>query len=218
MTFMEKAIDKSIDIWENWFETPFIKGLIDDTLDINIFKHYIIQDTLYLKGYAKTFAYAMYRAHSLEEMNVYYSLMSFVNESEDATRLQYLNEWGITAEQAEAVPPCDTTTEYCNYMLNNAKTGTCEQILMATLPCTLGYYWLFVNLVKRHPEVLSGKYERVIRDYITDGYGIACENWSNYVNQLCKDKSEEEQEKLFEIFKTASDFELKFWIMSGGKA
>ena len=50
------------------------------------FKGYIVEDSLYLREYAKVFAWGMTKAKDMQTIRTYYSLLSFVNESEDAAR------------------------------------------------------------------------------------------------------------------------------------
>ena len=214
MSFIDEVIGFSMDTWEDSLDSDFVRGIADGTLDEKTFKHYIIQDTLYLKEYARVFSIAMYRAKSLEEMKVYYGLMSFVNDSEDARRLDYLKEFGITQAEVEAVLPKRATKEYYEFMLKMGEEGDTAEILMATLPCTLGYYWIFTNLVNRNPQIKDGKYWEFAKDYITDAYGSSCQLWKEYVNKICDGISIERKEHLKQIFKEGSLHELDFWRMS----
>ncbi len=214
MSFMKEVLDYSKDAWEACFNSEFVTNVAKDKMSEEVMKHYMIQDTLYLKEYARSFAIAMYRASSLEEMKVYYSLMSFVNESEGATRLVYLKDWGITPEEAEAVVPTPITKAYCDFMLEIAKTGNAAEILMATLPCTLSYYWVWKKVVEEYPDIKKIKYWDMVADYTTESYGIACEEWCSYVDKICKGISKERKEYLKEIFHRGSVHEIEFWKMS----
>ena len=52
-----------------------------------------MEDSLYLREYAKVFAWGMTKAKDMQTIRTYYSLLSFVNESEDAARLHYLKRF-----------------------------------------------------------------------------------------------------------------------------
>ena len=47
-------------------------------------KGYIVEDSLYLREYAKVFAWGMTKAEDMDAIRSYYSLLSFVNEGEGA--------------------------------------------------------------------------------------------------------------------------------------
>ncbi len=50
MSFVKTLVDNSMDIWEAYLKHPFIIELQQGTLDIEKFKHYIVQDSIYLKS------------------------------------------------------------------------------------------------------------------------------------------------------------------------
>lgn len=214
MNFMSEVLEKSKKEWDDCYNSKFVCDVATNQVSEESFKHYIIQDTLYLKEYARVFAIAMSRASSLEEMKIYYTMMSFVNESEGSTRLVYLEKWGMTPEEVEAVEMTKVTKDYCDFMLEIAKKGDQAEILMATLPCTLSYFWLWDKVVKEYPNIKSIKYWDFVADYTTESYGISCEKWCAQVDELCKNETQERKHHLQEIFKIGSIHEVNFWKMA----
>lgn len=91
MTFTQELIEKNLSVWQQCLDSPFLQQLGAGTLDEACFKGYIVDDSLYLREYAKVFAWGMTKAEDLEAIRTYYSLLSFVNEGEGATRLVYLS-------------------------------------------------------------------------------------------------------------------------------
>ena len=89
MNFLEECIQDSLPIWESCLNTKFLKGVADGSLPEECFKGYIVDDSLYLREYSKVFAWGMIHSRDMAEIRNYYSLLSFVNESEDATRRYY---------------------------------------------------------------------------------------------------------------------------------
>ena len=102
-TFVQQLVQESLPVWEKCLHSEFLTHLADGTLDEACFKGYIVEDSLYLREYAKVFAWGMTKAKDMQTIRTYYSLLSFVNESEDAARLHYLKHFGLTAAAGE---PC----------------------------------------------------------------------------------------------------------------
>lgn len=92
MGFVEEVIKENESIWEECLNTDFVRKLSDGTLDEECFKGYMIDDSIYLREYAKVFAWGIVNAYDIKN---YYSFLSFVNESESATRVYYINKYGI---------------------------------------------------------------------------------------------------------------------------
>ena len=49
MSFIQEVTEETLPMWESSLSLPFVKGLADGTLDEELFKGYIIQDSIYLR-------------------------------------------------------------------------------------------------------------------------------------------------------------------------
>ena len=144
MNFLEECIQDSLPIWESCLNTKFLKGVADGSLPEECFKGYIVEDSLYLREYAKVFAWGMTKAKDMQTIRTYYSLLSFVNESEDAERLRCLRQFGLTDEGIQSLPLRPENRAYVDSMIEAAKNGEgAAECMMACLPCMLSYSWIF---------------------------------------------------------------------------
>ena len=215
MTFLEECIRDSLPIWERCLETEFLKGVADGTLPEDCFKGYIVDDSLYLREYSKVFAWGMLHSHDMEEIRTYYSLLSFVNESEDATRRHYLRRYAITDEEIQPLPLRPENRAYVDCMLTAAREGEgAAECMMACLPCMLSYAWIFGEVIRRFPQVRDSPYWPFVRDYAGDRYEAVCRTWSDFTDRACAGLSPERQKACLEIFRACSLHELRFWEMS----
>ncbi|MEG0306410.1 MAG: thiaminase II [Clostridium sp.] len=215
MSLMKTSVDNSMDIWEAYMKHPFIKELQGGTLDIERFKNYIVQDSIYLREFARVYALGMYKSKTLKEIQNFYSILDFVNADETDTRLKYLKEWNITQDDIENIEPKPENKAYIDFMLHKAENYGIPEILMATLPCMLSYCYIAKEIIKNTPNLKeTNKYWDFIKDYASDSYYDSCITWSKYTDNLCKDFDEDKKAKLSEIFREASICEMKFWDMS----
>ena len=174
-----------------------------------------MDDSLYLREYARVFAWGMTKAQTMAAMRNYYSLLSFVNENEDVARLQYLKRYGLTDDDIQSLPQRPTNRAYTDYMIEATKNGEGEaECIAAVLPCMLSYFWIFRRLLKRSPGVLDTVFGPLVKDYASDGYGDACQAWADYAEKACTGLSPERAARCREIFKACSEFELGFWRMA----
>lgn len=148
MTFLEEQIRDSLPVWEACLDTQFLRRLADGTLEEDCLKGYIVDDSLYLREYAKVFAWGMLHSSDMAEIRSYYSLLAFVNESEDATRRYYLRRYGITDEEIQPLPLRPENRAYVDYMIAAAREGQgAAECMMACLPCMLSYGWIFDQIL-----------------------------------------------------------------------
>lgn len=214
MSLIKKAVSNSMYIWKGYMKHPFIKELSTGELSEERFKNYIIQDSLYLMDFARVYALGMYKSKTLKEIQNFYSILSFVNADETATRIKYLNNWGIIQEAIEGTEMKKENKDYAEFMLSIALKEEIPEILMATLPCMFSYNFIAEEIIKENPQVKSTKYWDFIKDYSSESYKECCVQWATYADELCQEMDEVRQKALVEIFKNASIHEMNFWDMS----
>ena len=152
MPFVSSLVQEDLPVWQQCLDTEFLRRMEDGTLDEACFKGYIVEDSLYLREYAKVFAWGMTKARTMETLRNYYSLLGFVQESEDVTRLHYLEQFGLSEADLQALPLRPENRAYVDCMINAAKNGEGEaECIMACLPCMLSYGWIFQKMLDRSP-------------------------------------------------------------------
>ena len=213
MSFMKETITNVMEIWEQCERTPFICELKRGTLPMEKFRNYMIQDSIYLKNYARVCGKAIYHAVSLKEIQIYYSMLSFVNDTESAVRLHYLKLFGITDEEIAHMEALPENRNYIDFILEIAERGMVCEILMAVLPCMMSYSYIF-RKIAAEPDTPDSLYWDFINDYADERYYKDCLLWSAFADSKCAGLPDGEKENLFRIFERASILELEFWEMA----
>ena len=217
MTFMDKVILDSLPLWEEAASETFPQQLGAGTLDKQLFFDYIVQDSIYLRDYLKAFAMGIFKSRSLKEMQVFYTVLGFVNDSENATRLQDLKDNGMTDADVETVAKKPACAAYTRFLIETAEKEDVPEILMAVMPCMLGYYYVFKAVLDKYPGVAQTYYAPLVADYTSSYYKDCCDYWTAYCNEVCENLDEKRKRRLSDIFREASRHELYFWQMAGNK-
>lgn len=213
MAFMKEALNQALPIWNSCIETLFIQEIKNGILTMEKFKHYMVQDSIYLKHYARVYGKAIYNSTELKDIQLFYSILCFVTDTESAVRLSYLNKFGLSDSDIENMAPLQENQNYIDFLLDIAEDGKVCKILMAVLPCMLSYSYIF-RKIAAEPETKKSKYWDFIEDYADDHYAEDCRLWIDYAEEKCAKLPKEEKEKLIAIFEKASFLELEFWKMA----
>ena len=214
--FWDTLMEENLPVYERCLQTDFLRQMGDGSLPEACFKGYIVDDSLYLREYAKVFAWGMLKATDMETIRTYYSLLAFVNEGEGATRLRYLARYGLTDEKIQSLPLRPENLAYTQTMLTAAREGQGEaECMMACLPCMFSYGWIFQRLIERFPGVKDTPYWPLVRDYADPAYRDACERWISFTEKVCRGLTPARRQRCREIFLACSVHELHFWEMSG---
>ncbi len=215
MSFVKACVEDSLPIWEACLNTEFLQKLENGTLEEDCFQGYIVEDSLYLREYAKVFAWGMTKAADMDTIRTLYSLLAFVNEGEGATRLSYLKRYGLQDGEIQHLPQRPENLAYTECMIRAARDGEgIPECMMACLPCMLSYGWIFQKLLARSPQVQKTPYWPLVRDYAGEHYETLCRSWSAYTDQICGELTPARRRRCLEIFRICSEHELHFWQMS----
>lgn len=213
MLFMKETLERALPIWNRCIETPFVQEVKNGALPMEKFKRYMIQDSIYLKHYARVYGKAMYLSTKLKDIQLFYSVLCFVTDTESAVRLNYLKQFGLTDNDIENIAPLPENQNYIDFMLDIAERGSVCKILMAVLPCMLSYSYIF-RKISAEPAAKKSKYWDFIADYAADRYAEDCKLWSEFADEKCAALSAPERKELTAIFEKASLLELDFWEMA----
>ena len=215
LPFVSALVQADLPVWEQCLQTEFLQKMENGTLSEDCFKSYLVEDSLYLREYAKIFAWGMTKATTMAAMRTYYSLLSFVQENEDLTRLRYLEQYGLREADIQSLPLRPESRAYLDCMIDAARNGEGEaECLMACLPCMLSYGWIFQKLLEEKPSVQDTLYGALVVDYAGKGYEAACRDWAAFAEKVCEGLSDERLSRCREIFHACSEHELNFWAMA----
>ncbi len=216
MSFMKEVHKSSKGIWDDCMATPFVQEIKNGTLPMEKFKEYMIQDSIYLKHYARIFGKAIYCAATLKEIQLYYSALAFVTDTEAAVRLNYLKKFDMTDDDIELIAPYKENQNYIDFMVEIAEGSNSCEILMAILPCLMSYCYIF-RIIAAEPIARDSPYWDFISDYATDDIDELYSQWYAYADEKCGELSTSEKQKLKDIFLKGSLLELDFWKMAYGR-
>ena len=127
LPFVSALVQADLPVWEQCLQTEFLQKMENGTLSEDCFKSYLVEDSLYLREYAKIFAWGMTKATTMAAMRTYYSLLSFVQENEDLTRLRYLEQYGLREADIQSLPLRPESRAYLDCMIDAACNGECPR-------------------------------------------------------------------------------------------
>jgi len=124
--------------WEAYVWHPFVRGLSDGTLPLPAFRHYLVQDYLFLIHFARAEALAVVKAESLEAMREKAAAITAILD-ETRLHLAYCTEWGLDEAEVRATPESAETVGYTRWVLDRGLAGDILDLEVALAPCTVGY-------------------------------------------------------------------------------
>lgn len=202
----------ALPLWDAQLEHPFVRGLGDGTLDEARFKRWVLQDYLYLREYARVFAWAAAKADRLESMGWYASMLDLTLNTEMDLHRSYARRFGLEPADLEAEPMWPTTRAYTDFLVRTAADGDMADLLAALLPCAWGYVHVARHLAAGDPPE-DARYADWIAQYASDEFAEAADWLKAELDRVGGSADAAKRDRLREIFRISSAWEGLFWEM-----
>jgi thiaminase (transcriptional activator TenA) len=210
--FTDELWQGAADIYRAILALPFLTGLTDGSLPQDAFAFYLVQDALYLRGYAQALAAVGSRAPDSTGVE------TFSRDAADAIAVErtlhdsLLSDLGIdpaSIERAEAAP---TTLAYTSYLLATARGGSYAEGVGAVLPCYWVYWEVGKELLRRGSP--DPRYRKWLGTYAGQEFGDTVRKVLAVTDQLGPGLAPAERAMVRRHFRATTRYEWMFWDMS----
>jgi thiaminase/transcriptional activator TenA len=212
--------DSCPEAWAAYTGHAFVEGLSDGSLPEASYRHFLIQDYIFLRHFARAYALAVYKADDLTEMRQAQATLDALVNQEMGLHVRTCAGWGIDEAQMAAAPEARANLAYTRFVLETGLSGDLLDLLVALAPCVLGYGEIGARLIaapglalQRNPyrewiELYGGAdYQSVARDACTQLDRVADKRVGGNVSRSGR------WDSLCRTFATATRLEAGFWDM-----
>jgi thiaminase/transcriptional activator TenA len=212
MRFTDELMAEARPIWDAQLEHPFVKGIGDGTLPEERFRRWVVQDYLYLKDFARVFAWAAARSDRLESMGWYASVLNLTLNTEMELHRRYARRFGLAPEDLENGAMWPTNRAYTDFLVRTSADGDLADLVAALLPCAWGYVYIGARLAAEPPPT-DRRYADWIAQYASPEFAAAADWLRAEMDRLASGATPEKKRRLVELFVLSSRYEWRFWEM-----
>lgn len=211
----EKLRDACKESWEGYVDHPFVRGLGDGSLPAESFKHYLVQDYLFLIHYARAWALASYKADALDDMRFANESVKAILDVEMGLHVAYCESWGIPAAELETFEEAEATLAYTRFVLEAGHQGDLLDLAVALAPCALGYAEIAARLNADPRRRIDGNpYDAWIAMYAGAEFRAVARGTADFVDRLWMTRAGGGRfATLATTFDRACRLEASFWRM-----
>ena len=201
--------------WRAYTEHPFTNAMADSTLPEASFRHYLVQDYLFLIEFARAYALAVYKAPTLADMRDAAAGISAILDVEMDLHVKLCGGWGLSPAKIEAAPAAAETLAYTRYVLDTGMRGDLLALKVALSPCVIGYAEIASRLAAR-PGAMDDEnpYRVWIAEYAGAAYQqVAADATASLDALATRYLTPAREAELTTIFREATRLEADFWEM-----
>ena len=198
--------------WKRYTHHPFVEGLREGTLPEDCFRHYLIQDYLFLIHFARAYALAVYKAKNLAEMHAAKEILVNILDNEMALHVSFSKKWGVEQKEMERAKESTLNMAYTRYVLECGLSGDLLHLLCALAPCVMGYAEIGKRL-SLEKNLAKNPYRAWIKEYASPAYQESARKAKRQMNLLGQDMRAKDFAIMSRIFGDATRLEVGFWQM-----
>lgn len=215
VSFFERLKNGAADDWRAYTHHPFTNAMADGTLPESAFRHYLVQDYLFLIEFARAYAVGIYKSPTLSDMRKHLAGISTILDVEMDLHVKLCAGWGLSRADLEQAPAAPEMLAYTRYVLDTGMRGDLLALKVALSPCVIGYAEIASRLAA-HPQAKSAdnRYRVWIDEYAGEAYQAVAARARADLDDLAQRYATPAREaELIAIFREASRLEADFWEM-----
>ena len=215
MSFFDRLKAGAAAEWQAYTEHPFTNAMADGSLPEAAFRHYLVQDYLFLIEFARAYALSVYKSPTLMDMREGAAGLSAILDVEMNLHVNLCAGWGLSPGDLEQAPPAAEMLAYTRYVLDAGMRGDLLALKVALAPCIIGYAEIATRL-SAHPDASAptNPYRVWIAEYAGAAYQEVAAKAQGHLNRLGDLYATSAREaELVAIFKQANLLEADFWEM-----
>src|SRR3977135_1852069 len=215
MSFFERLKTAASAEWRAYTGHRFTDAMADGSLPEAAFRHYLVQDYLFLIEFVRAYALAVYKSPQLADMREAASGLPAIPDVAPALHGKPCAGWGRTPGGVAQAPPAAETLAYTRYVLDAGMRGDLLSLKVALAPCVIGYAEIAARLAARPGACAPTNPYRVwIEEYAGAPYQEVAAKASAHLDRLADRYATPAREaQLGAIFKEATRLETDFWDM-----
>jgi thiaminase/transcriptional activator TenA len=215
MSFFERLKTAAPAEWRAYTEHPFTNGMADGSLPEAAFRHYLVQDYLFLIEFARAYALSVYKSPSLVDMREGAAGLSAILDVEMDLHVKLCAGWGLSPADLEQAPPAAEMLAYTRYVLDTGMRGDLLALKVSLAPCVIGYAEIATRLAAySDAQVSTNPYRDWIAEYAGAPYQEVAAKARAHLDRLADRYATPAREaELAAIFREATRLEADFWEM-----
>lgn len=207
------ALRVSCDDWLPYVDHDFVRGIADGSLPEACFRHYLVQDYLFLIHFARAYALAAYKSETLEDIGIAMRACAAIVDTEMGLHVKFCAAWGLTEAEMAATEEAPVTLAYTRYVLERGLAGDLLDLQIALAPCVLGYAEIGLTLAQDPGTKRNDNpYGDWIDMYAGDEYQDVAREAAAFIEALAHRRGADARlDTLRKTFGDATRLEIAFW-------
>ncbi|PVB63660.1 thiaminase II [Labrenzia sp. 011] len=214
MTLFERLKADAAPQWAAYTQHDFVTQLGDASLPQECFRHYLVQDYLFLIQFARAYALGVYKSPTMADMRQSLAGVKAILDTELDLHVSLCAGWGMSRDEIENAPEDTPTMAYTRFVLDAGMSGDLLDLQAALAPCVMGYAEIGARLHTEGADHAENPYRSWIREYAGEAYQELAGGFAAWLDGTADQVlTENRYPRVLSIFEKACRLEADFWQM-----
>jgi len=187
-------------------EMPFITELVAGSLQMETFRFYMAQDSIYLEHFGRALALVGAKAIDVKDVLSFLRFAEGAIVVENALHETYFKDFGLT-DRGVMQPACH---HYVHFLKSTAAFEAVEIGMAALLPC----FWIYKKVgdyIYQNQNLQNNPYHKWIETYGGEEFGLLVKEAIDICDNVAAQTTPEIRNKMTQAFITSTLLEFDFW-------
>jgi len=215
MTLFNSLREAASKDWHDYCHHPFVEQLGSGKLPEACFRHYLVQDYIFLKHFSRAWSLAVYKATTLDDMRSATTTLDALLNHEMTLHIAYGKKFGLSQADMENADESVANLAYTRFTLDCALAGDELDLHVALAPCVIGYGEIASRLSNSYASAINdNQYRDWIEMYSGAEYQSLVDDAIARLDRLgSRRATAERMPELVATFSKATRLESAFWQM-----
>ena len=211
MTLNQELRKHHHDLWERMATHPFVQEMAADTLPLDKFQRYFLQDYLFLRNFTTLLALGVAKAPRVDAARRLAKFLAAILQGEEELFRGSFRDWGLAAEDYSRAEITPTATAFGDLMTRVAYEGSFPEILTVLVVTEWAYLDWATRLIEAESLPSTPVYRAWTEIHSNDDFRDFV-HWLILSLDECQ-PTDEQRQRIEELFHTTLRYELAFWEM-----
>jgi thiaminase (transcriptional activator TenA) len=212
-SFARQQRDRCDDLFEAFYEHPFLRALADGTASRDSVLHYVGQDHEYLTAYLRCYGLGISLSPDREWVLWFRDSIDFLLNDESHPHHVLCAAFGVDYEDTHADRLAPAAQSYIDHMLASAHDSL--GVLMAALmPCPWTYVWAAQRQMSHAPVPVENPFHGWWDFYAANTAAHILDDFTSRIDALAEQAGPTERERMARAFEQSCHHEIRFWQMA----
>lgn len=213
MSFSEELGVQHADVFNAFWQHPFLRGLHDGTVPRECVIHYVGQDHQYLNAFIRCYGAGIARSPDREWMAWFHDQIRFLLEDEQHPHHVMCRAVGISYDKVRQEQLGPSAQAYVDHM-ESCSRDTLGVLLAGMLPCPWTYVWAATRALREDPPASDNPFLGWWEFYGSSACQDIVGEFRARVDALAFDAGTAERARMARAFDRSCRHEVRFWEMA----